>query len=195
MSMVVKTASSRQTREALTDAARTLFGARGYAATSLDDICTAAGLTKGALYHHFRGKEHLFRVVYEMVKRELSREVAQAQMPPEPWESLLAGARTWIEAHTDPTVIRFLLDARAVLSSEAWHEVDRQWGTVIVRAALRRAMNHGIIALAPVGPLASIVTGTYTEACMLVAEAENSDLARQEAITIIERLLEGLRAR
>jgi AcrR family transcriptional regulator len=195
--MTVKTMSPQgiATRQTLLDTARGEFGTQGYAGASLDEICSAAGLTKGALYHHFRNKEDLFRVVYETVKQDLSRAVAQAQMPPDPWESLLDGARTWIEVHTEPAILRFLLDARAVLSSEAWHEVDRKWGTVIVRAALRRAMNHGVIAALPLVPLASIVAGTYTEACLLVAHAEGSDVARKEAILIVERLLEGLRTR
>lgn len=95
----------------------------------------AAGVTKGALYHHFGGKEQLFRVVFESVKRELSRVVAAAQWDRDPWIALLSGCRTFIEAHTDAGVQRIvLLDARAVLSWEAWHEVDSQYGTVILRA-------------------------------------------------------------
>lgn len=196
--MAVKTSREDQavlTRRRLMETARRLFGERGYAETSLDEIVLAAGVTKGALYHHFEGKEHLFRTVFEEVKRELSRAVAAAQMPPQPWDSLVAGARTWIEVHTDPAVVRIvLLDARAVLSPEAWHSIDRQWGTVIVRSALRRAMNRGIIARAPLGPLARIVSGAYTEACLLVAESEDPERAREEAVAIIERMLRGLRA-
>ncbi|MDP9387979.1 MAG: hypothetical protein M3Q48_08615 [Actinomycetota bacterium] len=69
------------------------------------------------------------------MKRELSRVVAAAQWDRDPWIALLSGCRTFIEAHTDAGVQRIvLLDARAVLSWEAWHEVDSQYGTVILRA-------------------------------------------------------------
>ena len=190
-----KVAQGVATRQALVAAARQLFGTQGYADTSLDEIVQEAGVTKGALYHHFSGKEDLFRAVFLTVKQNLSRVVVDAQMDPDPWISLLLGCRTFVEAHTDPGVQRIvLLDARAVLSWEAWHEVDSQFGTVIIRSALRRAMNNEIIAPQPLSSLATILSGALTEACMLVANADDPAAARTEAIEIVERLLHGLRA-
>ena len=189
-----KVAQGEATRKALVDAARDLFGAQGYAETSLDQIVAAASVTKGALYHHFGGKEQLFGEVFRSVKQELSRVVAAAQWRPDPWTALLAGCRTFIEAHTDPGVQRIvLLDGRAVLSWEAWHEVDREYGTVILRSALRRAINHGLIEPQPLNSLATLLSGALTEACMLVANADDPAAARREAVAIVERLLQGLR--
>lgn len=189
-----KVAQGEATRRVLLATARELFGAKGYADTSLDEIVHASGVTKGALYHHFSGKEALFRAVFESVKQDLSRFVAEALMPPEPWESLLAGCRTFIEVHTDPAVQRIvLLDARSVLSWETWHEVDSKWGTVILRAALRRLTNHGMIRPEPLNVLAAILSGALTEACMLVPNADDPSAARAEAIAVVERLLNGLR--
>ncbi len=193
-----KVAQGEATRASLVATARDLFGSNGYAETSLEEIVQASGVTKGALYHHFSGKEELFRVVFQSVKQELSRAVAEAtcQMPPSPWESLLAGCRTFIEVHTDPAVQRIvLLDARAVLSWEAWREVDGQWGTVILRAALRRGITRGILEPQPLNSLAAILSGALSEACMLVANADDPATARAEAIAIVERLLQGLRVR
>lgn len=190
-----KVAQGQATREALLAAARELFGARGYAETSLEHIVLAAGVTKGALYHHFGGKEEVFRAVFRSVKQQLSRVVGESQWAPEPWTALLAGCRTFIEAHTDPGVQRIvLLDARAVLSWEAWRDVDSQYGTVVLRSGLRRAINHGFIEPQPLNALATILSGALTEACMLVANATDEEAARVEAIEIVERLLEGLRA-
>lgn len=189
-----RVAQGDATRQALVDAARGLFGSQGYADTSLEQIVLAAGVTKGALYHHFRGKEPLFRAVFESVKHELSRVVAAAQWQRDPWTALLDGCRTFIEAHTDRGVQRIvLLDARAVLSWEAWHEVDSQYGTVILRSALRRVVNHGLVEPLPLNSLAAILSGSLTEACMLVANSADPAAARREAIDIVERLLEGLR--
>lgn len=189
-----KVAQGEATRLALLDAARRLFGSQGYADTSLDEIVVAGGVTKGALYHHFSGKEELFRGVFQAAKQQLSRAVVEAHLDPDPWTSLLAGCRTFIEAHTDPAVQRIvLLDARAVLSWEAWHEVDSQYGTVILRSVLRRAVNHGLIEPQPLNSLATILSGALTEACMLVANADDPVAARAEATQIIERVLEGLR--
>ena len=90
------------TRHALLDAARTLFGEQGYAATSLDEVAHTAKVTKGALYHHYSGKQELFAAVYEQVKREVSERVATAFLEPDPWEDLCTGCHAMLDAHLDP---------------------------------------------------------------------------------------------
>jgi hypothetical protein len=97
--------------------------------------------------------------------------------------------------HTDPAVERIvLLDARAVLSPDAWRRVDGQWGAVMFRGAFRRAINRGVFVPLPLKPLAMIVTGALAEACLLVADAEDPEAAREEALAVVVRLLEGIRA-
>jgi AcrR family transcriptional regulator len=183
------------TQEALIAAARDLFGTRGYAETSLDAIVAAAGVTKGALYHHFSGKEQLFAAVFEQVKRELSSQIAPALQTRNPWTGIVAACRTYIAIHTDPAVERIVLrDARAVLDPDAWRRVDSQWGAVMFRGAFRRAMNRGVFSRLPLNTLAMIVTGALAEACLLVADAEDPEAARSEALAVVVRLLEGLRA-
>lgn len=187
------------TREALLQAARELFGARGYTETSLDDIVRAAGVTKGALYHHFASKEELFRCVFELVKTELGNQVfplVVGQDDAELWRDLLARCRTFIEAHTNPRVQRIvLLDARAVLTWDAWHTIERDHGVVMLRGYLRRAIHRRIIQPLPLYALAMILTGALNEACVLVANAPDPTSALDEASAIIEQLLEGLRLR
>ncbi len=183
------------TREALLAAARELFGTRGYGETSLDAIVAAAGVTKGALYHHFSGKEELFGAVFEQVKRELSSQIAPALQTEDPWTGLVDACKTYIEIHTDPAVERIvLLDARAVLSPDAWRRVDGQWGAVMFRGAFRRAMNRGVFVRLPLNTLAMIVTGALAEGCLLVADAEDPDAVRAEALSVVVQLLQGLRA-
>jgi AcrR family transcriptional regulator len=190
----LKVVQGEATREALLAAARDLFGTRGYSETSLDAIAATAGVTKGALYHHFSGKEELFQLVFEQVKRELSSQLRIVLRDPDPWERLVAACRTYIEIHTDPAVQRIvLLDARSVLSHEAWRRVDSQWGAVMFRGAFRQAMNLGIVVDLPLNSLAMIVTGALAEACLVVANADDPDAARAEALAVIEQLLQGLR--
>jgi AcrR family transcriptional regulator len=191
----LKVVQGEATRKALLAAARELFGTLGYAETSLDAIAGAAGVTKGAFYHHFSGKEQLFQLVFEDVKRELSSHLAPVLQSADPWEGLVAACRTYIETHTDPAVQRIvLLDARSVLSHEAWRKVDSQWGAVFFRAAFRRAMNRGIIVPLPLNTLAMIVTGALAEACLVVANSDDPAAARGEALAVIELLLQGLRS-
>jgi len=111
-----KQARSQATRAQLLAAARTLFGSRGYADTATDDVVRAAGVTRGALYHHFANKKALFRAVFEQIKQEQSEAICSALLSDDPWQALLAACQTMIDLNLDPAVQQIVLrDARAVL--------------------------------------------------------------------------------
>jgi len=182
------------TRYALLQAARTLFGERGYAATLLDDVVQAANVTKGALYHHFEGKQELFAAVYEQVKREASERAATAFLEPDPWEDLCAGCHAMLDAHLDPPVRRILLqDAQAVLDADTIRRVETRYGAVVLRGALRRAIRAGVIQPLPLKTLALMLTGAILEGCMIIADAEDPTQAREDVGNVLTSLLEGLR--
>jgi AcrR family transcriptional regulator len=121
--------------------ARHLLGTKGFSDTSLDEVVAEARVTKGALYHHFKGKEDLFFAVYEQVQREVSDKI-------------------WIDQHLDPSVQRSAMrDARAVLGWEAVRDMETRYGTVPLRGVLRRAVRQGLIEPVLLRPLALIVMG------------------------------------
>jgi AcrR family transcriptional regulator len=195
-----KAAQGQATRQELVRTATDLFGRQGYSATSLNDVVTAAQVTKGAFYHHFESKEELFLVVFEQVKREIADSVSGGFFGPvgypahEPWEDLVAWCSALFEAHLRPAVRRIcLVDAPAVLGLDVLRRVEARHGEVLLRAALRRAMNRGVIVRQPLRPLARMVTGALFEGCLLVAEAEDRDSARAEVWPTFLRLLGGLR--
>jgi AcrR family transcriptional regulator len=193
-----KVAQGASTRAALLAAGRKLFGAEGFGGTSIDDIAAAAGVTKGALYHHFSSKDALFRAVYEQVKREITDHVAPSFLEPEPWAALVAGCQATLDAHQDPEVRQIVIaDGRAVLGWEVVRAVESRYGAIVLRGALRKAMHAGVIERQPLGPLAQMLNGALTEACMLIADAErdDADRARSEVGAVVVRLLDGLRVR
>jgi AcrR family transcriptional regulator len=182
------------TRTALVLAARTLFGDSGYAATSTEEIVARAGVTKGALYHHFNGKEDIFRAVLEQVQQEVSDQAVVEFLRPDSWRALLDGCGLWIDAHLDPSIRRIvLLEARAVLGWDDVRSIENRYGVVAVRGALRKAMQAGVIERQPLRPLALLLTGALGEACQYVAEADDPVAARAEVGLLIERLLTGFR--
>ncbi len=141
-----KAKQGEATRRALIEAARALFGEYGYAATSLDEVVLAAKVTKGALYHHYQGKQELFAAVYEQVKLEVSDRFAVAFIEPDPWKDLCAGCQAMLDAHLDPSVQRIVLhDAQAVLDADTIRRVDARYGAVVLRGALRRAIRAEVI--------------------------------------------------
>ena len=183
------------TRDALLEAARELFGERGYPGTSLDEVVARAGVTKGAMYHHFHGKEDLFAAVYEEIQHEVSDRVVAKFLEPDPWESLVVGSNLWIDAHLDPAVRRIVLrDARAVLGWDAVRRVEARFGAVPLRGVLRRAITKGIIDPQPLRPLALMLMGALTESCLYVADSDDPETARAEVGDLVLRLLMGLRA-
>ena len=151
-------------------------------------------MTKGALYHHFGGKEDLFAAVYEQVSHEVSDAVVAEFLRPDPWEALLVGCDLWIDAHLDPAVQRIAMrDARAVLGWEIVREVEARYGAVPLRGVLRRAVRTGVIDQQPLRPLALTIKGALDEACFYVADADDTDAALNEVRSIVLQLLSGIK--
>jgi AcrR family transcriptional regulator len=186
---------SEATRQALVRAARSLFGARGYAEVGTEEIVRAAGVTRGALYHQFRDKAGLFAAVAEEVEAEVAGRIAAgaAAESTEAIDVLRAGARLFLEVCAEPEVERIiLLDAPAVLGWEAWRDLYARYGFGLVRVALQSAMDSGAIVRQPVTPLAHALIGALDECALYVARAEDPATARQECAAIVDQILRGL---
>jgi AcrR family transcriptional regulator len=189
-----RVAQGAGTREVLVAAARKLFGRQGYAATSVEEIVEDAGVTKGALYHHYADKEARFRAVFEQVQREVSDAAVAQFLLPDSWEALIAGCRLWVDAHSDPAVRQIvLIDARVVLGWETARSIETRFSTVALRGALRKAMHAGVIERRPLRPLALMLIGALSEACLFVAEADDPAEASEQVSEIVTGLLSGLR--
>ena len=190
-----KAEQSQATRTALLEAARELFSDPGYAAVSTEEIVQSAGVTRGALYHHFRDKRDLFAAVVEQVEQEVVERVAEAALGAgDPWEQQLAAIGAYLDVCLEPAVQRILLvDAPSVLGVAAWREIEATYGLGLVRAGLQRLMDAGLIEQQPVEPLAHLVLGALTEGGLLIARAEDRTSARREVGESLDRLLSGLR--
>ena len=165
------------TRTALLAAARQLFGDQGYASTSTEEIVGAAGVTKGALYHHFGGKQELFRVVLEQVLHEVSDAVVAIFNQPDPWLDLVGGCAAWIDAHRDPAVRRIVLtDARAVLDEDVVRAIEGRYAVTALRGSLRKNKTAGALDPDPIAPLALLLIGALREACLYVANAADQQV-------------------
>src|SRR5213078_2745554 len=132
-----KAARSEATRAQLIDVATRLFAERGYASVGTQEIVRRAGVTRGALYHHFTDKRDLFLAVFERLDGELVTGIAaRVGGVTDPWEAMLAGMRAFLDACADPTVIRIsLVDAPAVLGWREWRDISASHGLGLVAAA------------------------------------------------------------
>jgi AcrR family transcriptional regulator len=193
--MNVKARQPEATRAALVASARALFAERGYAAVGTEEIVARAGVTRGALYHHFGDKKDLMRAVLHDLSRELAEASATAALKEtDQWRQILAAVDAFLDACMDPAIQRIMMtDAPSVLGWDEWREIDMQYGLGLVKASLEQAMETGLIARQPVDPLAHLVVGALDEAAMYISRAANQKEARSEMGDSVERMFEGLR--
>jgi AcrR family transcriptional regulator len=161
-----------QTRAALVRAARKLFR-RGYDAVSTPEIADAAGVTRGALYHHFADKRALFAAVVEAVAADhvaAIQELATAEATP--IDGLLAGCRAFLANAQNAEIQRiYLLDAPAALGWDAWREIDSRHGLGSVRDGLHACAEAGLMDAGDVDAVAHLILGALNEAALVLAKA------------------------
>jgi AcrR family transcriptional regulator len=160
-------------------------------------VAAAAGLSRGALYHHFGTKEGLFRAVVEELELGLVEQVAAvAGEGGGPVEELRRGCLAFLDACLEPSVRRIvLLEAPVVLGWDAWREIDARYGLALVRAGLAGAFDELGLDAAAVDPLAHLLLGALNEAALLVATADDPARARSEVGATVTLLLDRLLAR
>ncbi len=198
MSSRTQAERTQTTVAALLGAARELFARDGYAATSLDEVVTHAGLTKGALYHHFAGKQALFRAVYE---QELQRMIAMIEnhasvkATQSSWGTLQAACEAFLDVSLDPAIQRItLLDAPAALGWETMREIENKTTLRLLKEALKRAMDERSITVRPVDPLANLLFGAMCEAAMAIARGADQATNARRTRAELRRLLEAVAA-
>ncbi len=193
----LRAAHVEDTRRALLDAARELFASNGYQATRTEEIVQRAGLTRGALYHHFRDKEDLFRAVYEEAAREVDRQLRRRSddNQPDAWSLFRLNSEIYLDAASSDPAYRqiVLIDGPAVCG---WDSLSRRTDgpTRKIVDYVADAIEEGSIEPQPVEPLAHLLSTLGVSSAMYVAHAEDPAKARREISECNDRLLAGLRA-
>lgn len=162
---------SEATRSVLIAAARTLFTEKSYATTGTPEIVAAAGVTRGALYHHFADKQALFAAVVEREAQAVAAEVERAApYSADAMAMLQAGGRTYLEAMAVPGRTQLLLiDGPAVLGRAAMEAVHNRHGSRSLREGLGAAMQMGAIRALPLDALTTEI-GAMFDAAVLAIE-------------------------
>jgi AcrR family transcriptional regulator len=171
------------TRGRLISTARRLFGEKGFAATSTEQILSEAEVSRGALYHHFSSKTDLFRATFEAVEEELTAkllETATAGGETDPIKILELGFNAFLDQCLNPEVQRIvMLDAPTVLGWDTWHELDERYAFGTIKAVLAVAADSGRIEAEAVDSLTHLLVGAVMQAGMVVARADDPAAAKQ----------------
>lgn len=159
------------TRAALLEASRTLFLTQGYAATGTPEIVAAAGVTRGALYHHFNGKEGLFRAVVERESAAVAATIVRAADPSStPLDALLRGGEAYLRAMAEPGRTRLLLlDGPAVLGRETMDAIDAANAGRTLYQGISTAIHAGALPALPVGALTAVLAAGFDRAALAIA--------------------------
>jgi AcrR family transcriptional regulator len=189
---------SASTRKALVDVAEQLFTEHGYAAASLDAIVAGADVTKGALYHHYSGKQALFEAVFERVEASGARTIREAlQDKEDPWEKAIAGLRAFLDVVRQPAYSRIVVqDGPSVLGYERFREQEERstfaYVLDIVRAVL--AAGDWQVDTELEHTFARIFFGAMSSAGSTVSSAEDGDAQAERVELAIGFILSGLHA-
>ena len=180
------------TRAELIDAARGLFAEHGFSGVSAERITAAAGVTRGALVHHFGDKTGLFRAVFEAIEVEITselREAFEALGDRDPVTHLVAA---FLDVCARREVVQVALtDAPAVLGWQAWREIESRHGLGLLTeiSSVLPPVTEGVV---PAPVLAQLTLSCLIEAALLVAHATDPAAARREAEASLHALLIGV---
>jgi AcrR family transcriptional regulator len=184
---------SEQTRAALMQAARALFVDKGYGETSTPDIAAAAGITRGALYHHFEDKRALFRAVVTDEALAVANAIEQnAPASLRPIDALLAGSSAYLDAMRVPGRTRLLLiEGPSVLGSAEMKQLDEDNAARTLRDGLEAAMKSNASSSVSLPALADLLSAAFDRAALAIDAGEDADQYRAAIATLIRRVAES----
>jgi AcrR family transcriptional regulator len=174
--------------------ARRLFATKGFASTSIDEIVRDAGVTKGALYHHFKSKEDVFAAVLHREQETLTERVRKAAMKESSAFGMLkAGCDAFLEASLDPYIQQIcMIDAPAVVGATRLLEIAPTHSVGMIALALEHAMQQGELRERPAMPLAQIIFGALCQGAMVAARSEDPASTIQAIREEIQIILAGI---
>ena len=182
-----------ETRAKLVAAGRAAFGTFGYAQASMDDFTAAAGLTRGALYHHFGDKKGLFAAVITEIDAEISKRLSAISAQAEdPWQGFVAECSAYIEMALEPEIQRILFrDGPAVLGDPSqWPSQD---GCIASMSATLAALKrNGVLDDVDPEAAARLVNGATWHASQWIANAADPRAASKQAVKAFHAVLNGL---
>jgi AcrR family transcriptional regulator len=185
-----------ETRAKLIAAARRAFGTTGYAESSMDDFTAEAGLTRGALYHHFGDKEGLLRAVIEEIDAEMTKRLNEiSARAPSRWQGVVDEWIAYIEMALEPEIQRIIFrDGPAVLGDiSQWPNTN---GCIMtLKESLEQLKADGVLVDVDPEVAARLINGASSHAATWIASSDNPEETSKRAVASFRILLEGLRSK
>ncbi|WP_162940295.1 TetR/AcrR family transcriptional regulator [Gryllotalpicola protaetiae] len=172
-----------------------MFGDEGYAAVSTDDIAARAGMTKGALYHHFTDKSALFRAVFVQAQQQLVATLTDSAADAgDGWDGLIAGIDAFIRECQRTSIGRIIVfDGPAILGRDQARVVEDEYVGALLTDALRRLQEAGQMREGDSSVRSRLLLGALCEAAVVVARSPDPVGVRKAVLYEIVTMLDGLR--
>ena len=186
---------ANDTRAALVQAARSLFTQKGFHGTGTTEIARSAGVTRGALQHHFARKEDLFLAVFEKVQEDMAEAPSTETLDGDgkTWLRLKTDLNHFLDAATEPEVQRIILiDGPAVLGWAEWRRLEAHYGLGVIERGVLDGINAGLIRRQEALPLAHLILSIIDEAALMIANASDPSHERRNATLALDTLLSSL---
>jgi len=182
------------TRARIVEIATGLFAQAGYDATSIETVLAKSGVSRGALYHHFKDKAALFEAVLEAMEASIAETLRAASVGiADPLAAMRAGGDAWLALSRDSAIRQIvLIDAPAVLGWQKWREIDARFGFGLIKAGLKNLAKAGRLRTEMVEPLSHVLLASMMELALVVARADNPAAASRSARAALHQLIDRL---
>ncbi len=183
------------TRARILRTARELFAERGMEAVGLEEVARTAGVTRGAVYHHFGSRLGVFAAVHSQVQADVGAAIdAATRDADDAWQSLELGCRAFLQAAVAPAVRQVLLvDAPAVLGWDVWREADAANSARLLGDVLGELAGSGVLAVESVGAAQALLSGAMNEAALRAVALPDPQRGVEEAWAVLRPMLRALR--
>ncbi len=190
-----KIIAGKKTTNKIINIAKELFAEKGYANTALEEVVGLAGVTRGALYHHFNSKKGLFEAVLEEVLSDMYVQIMKASRScQDPWDKLLLSSRAFLKASTHPVAKQIvIIDAPAVLGMDGLRRIDENYSISALKGVLFELKESYIISAIYIDTLVEAIYGATQQCAVWIAAAKDSKEALSAANSTMELLYSSLK--
>ena len=181
---------TKKTRAALMAAMRNLVLEKGFVHAGTPEIVSKAGVTRGALYHHFSDKRELFQAVIEQEIKTVAKEITRRGVTTShPLEALKKGADAFIMTMAEVGRTRLiLLEAPSVLGRTELLKIEDKYTRRTLLEGLNAAMDAGEITKLPLKPLMELMSAMFDSASLNI----EAGMSRKQVLTVVHRIIDGL---
>lgn len=190
--MNLRARKKAETSARLVQVARRSFYERGYADTAMDELCAEAGLTRGALYHNFGGKEGLFEAVVRQIDHEIGERLLEVAGETVTLESFTRTCIAYLEMAIDPEIQRIVFQDGPSVLGQRLREIDQEGSIEPLKQAITELQDMGSMIDADTTALAILINGAMIDAALWIATGEDADRRFELASDSLAKLVEGL---